>query len=56
MGNDLDVSGEAGRPRLAYLGMAVDWQGQTLTDWGNDIFKSANGISATTARAGLFAP
>jgi mannan endo-1,4-beta-mannosidase len=41
---------------LAYLDMAVDWQGQTLTDWGNSILQAPYGISATTPHASIFAP
>lgn len=41
---------------LAYLDMAVDWPGQTLTDWGTTIIRGPNGIAATARRASVFAP
>jgi hypothetical protein len=41
---------------LAYLDMAVDWQGQMLTTWGTDVIRGMNGISPTARRASIFAP
>lgn len=41
---------------LAYLDMAVDWPGQTLTNWGTDVLKGVSGIGPTAKTASLFAP
>lgn len=41
---------------LAYLDMAVDWQGQTLTTWGSDVIRGPNGISTTAHAASIFSP
>jgi mannan endo-1,4-beta-mannosidase len=41
---------------LAYLDMAVDWQGQTLTAWGMSVIQGTYGISTTAHPASIFAP
>ena len=43
-------------PPLAYLDMAVDWPGQTLTAWGMAVIQGANGISTTARPASIFTP
>lgn len=39
---------------LSYLDLAVDWEGQQLTDWGSNVADDPNGIGATSLRASIF--
>jgi hypothetical protein len=39
---------------LAYLDLAEDWEGETLTGWGKRLFLDKNGIENTAQRASLF--
>jgi hypothetical protein len=41
---------------LAYLDMAVDWQGQMLTSWGTAVMRGANGIMMTARKPSIFTP
>lgn len=39
---------------LSYLDLSIDWEGQQLTDWGNDVVADPNGVAATSLRASIF--
>lgn len=39
---------------LAYLDLSEDWEGRTLTDWGQRLFRGEHGIEKTAQRASLF--
>lgn len=39
---------------LAYLDLANDWAGTSLTSFGNTVVNGSNGIKATSVRAGIF--
>ena len=39
---------------LAYLDLAEDWEGKTLTPWGNRLFHGEHGIKNTAQRASLY--